>query len=119
MSLKFRSDVKLLSEILCNFPVPVHFHTSVETFLILHFLVFIFEVFQNLFCRDMFCAGRVEQADMDRLIAACGGTVLTTVSQISKELLGSCAEFYEQQVGSERYCFYFCIYYGAFFWFKN
>ncbi|VDK82885.1 unnamed protein product [Litomosoides sigmodontis] len=56
--------------------------------------------------RDMFCAGRVEQADMDRLIAACGGTVLTTVSQISKELLGSCAEFYEQQVGSERYNFF-------------
>ncbi|MCP9262630.1 Chaperonin containing TCP1, subunit 7 (Eta) [Dirofilaria immitis] len=56
--------------------------------------------------RDMFCAGRVEQADMDRLIAACGGTILTTVSQISKELLGSCAEFYEQQVGSERYNFF-------------
>ncbi|OZC08815.1 T-complex protein 1, eta subunit [Onchocerca flexuosa] len=55
---------------------------------------------------DMFCAGRVEQADMDRLIAACGGTILTTVSQISKELLGSCAEFYEQQVGSERYNFF-------------
>ncbi|CAG9532088.1 unnamed protein product [Cercopithifilaria johnstoni] len=57
--------------------------------------------------RDMFCAGRVEQADMDRLVAACGGTVLTTVSQISKELLGSCAEFYEQQVGNERYNFFF------------
>uniref|UniRef100_A0A1I7VRC7 T-complex protein 1 subunit eta n=1 Tax=Loa loa TaxID=7209 RepID=A0A1I7VRC7_LOALO len=56
--------------------------------------------------RDMFCAGRVEQADMDRLIAACGGTMLTTVSQISKELLGSCGKFYEQQVGSERYNFF-------------
>ncbi|EJW84468.1 T-complex protein 1 [Wuchereria bancrofti] len=56
--------------------------------------------------RDMFCAGRVEQADMDRLIAACGGTILTTVSQISKELLGNCGEFYEQQVGSERYNFF-------------
>lgn len=57
----------------------------------------------------MFCAGRVEQADMDRLIAACGGTVLTTVSQIKKELLGSCAEFYEQQVGNERYFFIFAL----------
>lgn len=62
----------------------------------------------------MFCAGRVEQADMDRLIAACGGTILTTVSQINKELLGSCAEFYEQQVGSERYCFHFRIFCAAF-----
>lgn len=50
----------------------------------------------------MFCAGRVEQADIDRTVAACGGTMLTTVSQICAENLGSCAEFYEQQVGSER-----------------
>lgn len=56
--------------------------------------------------RDMFCAGRVEQADLDRLMAACGGTVLTTVSQIDETVLGSCAEFYEQQVGSERFNFF-------------
>ncbi|VDN23370.1 unnamed protein product [Gongylonema pulchrum] len=56
--------------------------------------------------RDMFCAGRVEEADLDRVIAACGGTVLTTVTQIDKEALGSCAEFYERQVGSERCDFF-------------
>uniref|UniRef100_A0A915BUU2 T-complex protein 1 subunit eta n=1 Tax=Parascaris univalens TaxID=6257 RepID=A0A915BUU2_PARUN len=56
--------------------------------------------------RDMFCAGRVEQGDMDRVMAVCGGSILTTVSQISESVLGSCAEFYEQQVGSERYNFF-------------
>lgn len=56
--------------------------------------------------RDMFCAGRVDQADLDRLMAACGGTILTTVSQINKDVLGSCEEFYEQQVGSERFNFF-------------
>lgn len=50
----------------------------------------------------MFCAGRVDKADMERLTAACGGSILTTVSQIDKDVLGSCSEFYEQQVGSER-----------------
>lgn len=54
------------------------------------------------YLRDMFCAGRVEQGDMDRVMAVCGGSILTTVSQINKSVLGSCAEFYEQQVGSER-----------------
>ncbi|VDM28578.1 unnamed protein product [Toxocara canis] len=56
--------------------------------------------------RDLFCAGRVEQGDMDRVMASCGGSILTTVSQINKSLLGSCGEFYEQQVGSERYNFF-------------
>jgi len=56
--------------------------------------------------RDMFCAGRVASEDLDRTMAACGGTVLTTVSQIGKASLGSCEEFYEQQVGSERYNFF-------------
>lgn len=50
----------------------------------------------------MFCAGRVEQGDMDRVMAACGGSILTTVTQIDKTVLGTCNEFYEQQVGSER-----------------
>ncbi|CAI2355232.1 unnamed protein product [Caenorhabditis sp. 36 PRJEB53466] len=56
--------------------------------------------------RDMFCAGRIPQDDLDRLIAACGGSVLTTVSQIDDSVLGKCGTFYEQQVGSERYNFF-------------
>ncbi|MFH4980851.1 hypothetical protein AB6A40_007560 [Gnathostoma spinigerum] len=56
--------------------------------------------------RDMFCAGRIEQSDIDRVISACGGAVLTTVSQINRSVLGACGEFREQQVGSERYNFF-------------
>jgi len=56
--------------------------------------------------RDMFCAGRIPDEDLSRVIAACGGSVLTTVSKISNCMLGSCAEFYESQVGSERFNFF-------------
>ncbi|CAJ0957301.1 unnamed protein product, partial [Mesorhabditis belari] len=56
--------------------------------------------------RDMFCAGRIPQDDLERLMAACGGTVLTTVSQIDASVLGKCETFYEKQVGSERYNFF-------------
>ncbi|CAP38530.1 Protein CBR-CCT-7 [Caenorhabditis briggsae] len=56
--------------------------------------------------RDMFCAGRIPQDDLERLMAACGGSVLTTVSQIEDSVLGKCGKFYEQQVGSERYNFF-------------
>lgn len=56
--------------------------------------------------RDMFCAGRIPQDDLDRLMSACGGSVLTTVSQIDDSVLGKCGKFYEQQVGSERYNFF-------------
>ncbi|VDK81293.1 unnamed protein product [Cylicostephanus goldi] len=51
---------------------------------------------------DMFCAGRIPQEDLDRIMAACGGSILTTVSQIDASVLGKCEKFYEQQVGSER-----------------
>ena len=50
----------------------------------------------------MFCAGRIQEEDLNRVIATCGGSILTTVSQIDKAVLGNCNEFYEQQVGSER-----------------
>ncbi|KAK6754421.1 hypothetical protein RB195_013433 [Necator americanus] len=56
--------------------------------------------------RDMFCAGRIPQEDLDRVMAACGGSILTTVSQIDNSVLGKCGKFYEQQVGSERYNFF-------------
>lgn len=56
--------------------------------------------------RDMFCAGRIPQDDLDRLMAACGGSILTTVSQINEKVLGNCETFYEQQCGSERYNFF-------------
>ena len=67
----------------------------------------------------MFCAGRIPQDDLERVMAACGGSILTTVSQvefsrvflikklikiqIDASVLGKVGKFYEQQVGSERY----------------
>uniref|UniRef100_A0A914KKA8 T-complex protein 1 subunit eta n=4 Tax=Meloidogyne incognita group TaxID=654580 RepID=A0A914KKA8_MELIC len=56
--------------------------------------------------RDMFCAGRVHDEDIERVLASCGGSLLTTVSQVDASVLGCCDEFYEQQVGSERYNFF-------------
>ncbi|CAJ0582410.1 unnamed protein product, partial [Mesorhabditis spiculigera] len=56
--------------------------------------------------RDMFCAGRIPEDDLDRIVGACGGSILTTVSQIDESLLGSCDTFSEKQVGSERFNFF-------------
>ncbi|CDW57799.1 T complex protein 1 subunit eta [Trichuris trichiura] len=56
--------------------------------------------------RDMFCAGRVEESDLKRMLEACGGTILTSVSGITPESLGSCEQFQEKQIGSERYNFF-------------
>ncbi|KAI1719144.1 TCP-1/cpn60 chaperonin family domain-containing protein [Ditylenchus destructor] len=53
--------------------------------------------------RDMFCAGRIPEEDLQRTIASCGGSVLTTVSNIDKSVLGSCEAFIEKQIGSERF----------------
>jgi len=51
----------------------------------------------------MVCAGRVTQEDMKRTLAAVGGAVLTTVSDINKKNLGTCQSFEERQVGDERF----------------
>lgn len=51
----------------------------------------------------MFCAGRISEDDLNRVQGACGGTVLTTVSNITDSVLGNCERFYEEQVGSERF----------------
>lgn len=53
--------------------------------------------------RDMFCAGRVADDDLRRTMKACGGSVLTAISDIKEENLGSCDLFEEMQIGSERY----------------
>ncbi|MQL90140.1 hypothetical protein Taro_022716 [Colocasia esculenta] len=46
--------------------------------------------------RDIFCAGRVAEEDLQRVAAATGGAVQTSV-------LGSCELFEEKQVGNERF----------------
>lgn len=56
--------------------------------------------------RDMFCAGRVPEEDLRRTLKACGGAVLTTVSDLSDSVLGKCTVFEEKRVGSERFNFF-------------
>merc|ERR1712118_211755 len=53
--------------------------------------------------RNIFCAGRVETDDLERTRSATGAEVQTTVQGISKDVLGSCGEFEEKQIGGERY----------------
>ncbi|CAL8089330.1 unnamed protein product [Orchesella dallaii] len=53
--------------------------------------------------RDMFCAGRVVDADLKRVMKACGGTVISTVVDLVPENLGQCEKFEEKQIGGERY----------------
>ncbi|CAH2053993.1 unnamed protein product [Thlaspi arvense] len=68
--------------------------------------------------RDIFCAGRVGEEDLNRVAAAAGGTVQTSVNNIITEakisfnskigfnhlqVLGTCEIFEEKQVGGERF----------------
>ena len=53
-------------------------------------------------CRDIFCAGRVTEEDMNRTIKGCGGSLQTTTRDIKREVLGSCELFEEVQIGGDR-----------------
>ncbi|ESN92287.1 hypothetical protein HELRODRAFT_186153 [Helobdella robusta] len=53
--------------------------------------------------RDMFCAGRVTEEDLKRTMQACGGSIQSTVSSLTEEVLGMCELFEERQVGGDRY----------------
>lgn len=53
--------------------------------------------------RDIFCAGRVADEDIKRLVKATGATVNHTCNDIRKESLGSCGFFEEKSIGAERY----------------
>merc|ERR1712227_127140 len=53
--------------------------------------------------RDMFCAGRVNEDDLKRTMKACGGSIQTTSSQLTDDVLGLCEQFEEIQIGGERY----------------
>ncbi|PRT54765.1 putative T-complex protein 1 subunit eta [Wickerhamiella sorbophila] len=53
--------------------------------------------------RDIFCAGRVSNEDMNRVLAAVGGQLQSTTSDIHEEHLGTCKHFEERQVGGERF----------------
>eukprot|EP00195_Chlamydomonas_chlamydogama_P012204 CAMPEP_0202900104 /NCGR_PEP_ID=MMETSP1392-20130828/9835_1 /ASSEMBLY_ACC=CAM_ASM_000868 /TAXON_ID=225041 /ORGANISM="Chlamydomonas chlamydogama, Strain SAG 11-48b" /LENGTH=552 /DNA_ID=CAMNT_0049586421 /DNA_START=124 /DNA_END=1778 /DNA_ORIENTATION=- len=57
--------------------------------------------------RNIFCAGRVEEGDLQRVAKATGARVQTTVNGLTAEnaagVLGTCERFEEKQVGAERY----------------
>ena len=56
--------------------------------------------------RDIFCAGRVSEQDMERVSMATGGQVQNTCSDFIPEVLGTCGTFEEKQVGGERFNFF-------------
>lgn len=53
--------------------------------------------------RNIFCAGRVASEDMERVIKAVGGSILSSTSDIKEEELGKCDKFEETQIGNKRY----------------
>ncbi|KAK3595863.1 hypothetical protein CHS0354_014687 [Potamilus streckersoni] len=53
--------------------------------------------------RDMFCAGRVQDEDLKRTMKACGGSIQTSVQNLSADVLGTCECFEEVQIGGDRY----------------
>jgi T-complex protein 1 subunit eta len=56
--------------------------------------------------RGIFAAGRVSEGDLQRMVAAVGGSIQTTVNDISQKHLGHCRLFEERQVGEKRYNFF-------------
>lgn len=48
--------------------------------------------------RNIFCAGRVETGDMERVTKATGAKVQTTVNNLDTKVLGTCERFEERQV---------------------
>lgn len=56
--------------------------------------------------RDLFCAGRVTEEDLKRTMQACGGSIQTTVSSLTDNVLGTCTLFEEKQIGNDRYNFF-------------
>lgn len=57
--------------------------------------------------RDIFCAGRVTEEDLERVSRAVGAVVQTTMNGVAESdydrILGSCESFEEVQIGNERY----------------
>ncbi|GMM39294.1 chaperonin-containing T-complex subunit [Hanseniaspora uvarum] len=51
----------------------------------------------------IFCSGRVDPEDLNRVIKAVGGSIQTSVSDLKPEHLGTCGIFEEKQIGNERY----------------
>jgi len=57
--------------------------------------------------RDMFCAGRVPEEDLNRTMKSCGGAIQSTVHDLNDATLATCETFEEKQVGGERFNFFY------------
>jgi T-complex protein 1 subunit eta len=53
--------------------------------------------------RDIFCAGRVSNEDLNRTVKAVGGVIQTSVNDIKPDHLGECGSFEEKQIGGDRF----------------
>lgn len=53
--------------------------------------------------RNIFCAGRVDAEDIKRVQKSTGAIVQTTVNGLTDDVLGTCKDFEEVQIGAERY----------------
>ena len=53
--------------------------------------------------RGLFCAGRVEDADLKSVSKSTGGTIQTTTNGLYDGILGTCGKFEEKRVGDERF----------------
>merc|ERR1711978_741446 len=53
--------------------------------------------------REMFCAGRVGEEDLNRTMKSCGGSIQSTVHDLNDETLGTRETFEEKQIGGERF----------------
>lgn len=56
--------------------------------------------------RGIFCAGRVNPEDLDRVCQATGAKVTSTCNNIDTKILGTCGLFEEKQVGGHRFNFF-------------
>jgi len=55
--------------------------------------------------RDIFCAGRVKEEDMERICKATGAVMQTSMEDLTPAVLGTCDTFEERGVGTERHNF--------------
>ena len=53
--------------------------------------------------RNIFCAGRVNEQDLQRVCKATGAVLQTTANGLTDKVLGTCGKFEEVQLGNERY----------------
>lgn len=56
--------------------------------------------------RNIFCAGRVPEEDIEKVAKTCKAKTQTTLNGMTPNVLGTCGKFEEVQIGSERFNFF-------------